>query len=53
MDQNIHYKLRNSLCLHNNNHNEVIKEQSLNFGKNQPEQTVGLELTFHKGVLQP
>ena len=40
------------LCLHSNNHNEVIEEQSLNFSKNQPELTVGLELTFHKGALQ-
>jgi len=59
MDQNIRYKLRNStmlFMLHNNNHNEAIKEQSLNFVKNQPEQTVGLELTceltFHEGALQ-
>jgi len=40
------------LCLDNNNHNEAIKEQSLNFGKNQLEQTVGFELTFHEGALQ-
>ena len=55
MDQNTRYRLRNStvlLCLHNNNHNEVIEEQSLNFIKNPPETAVGLELTFHKGALQ-
>jgi len=40
------------LCLHINNHNEVIKEQSLKFSKNPPETTVSLELTFHKGALQ-
>jgi len=38
--------------LHNNNHNAVIEEQSLNFSKNQPKLTVGFELTFHKGALQ-
>ena len=55
MDQNTHYKLRNSTVLFmftQQYHNEAIKEQSLNFGKNQPEQTVGLELAFYKGALQ-
>ena len=36
MDQITCYKLRNStvlLCLHNNNQNDAIKEQSLNLGK--------------------
>ena len=38
---NTRYKLRRSTSyvLHNSNRNEVIKQQSLNFGKNQPEQT--------------
>ena len=31
--------------------NKVIKQQSLNFGKNQSEQTTEFQLTFYKGVL--
>jgi len=52
MDQNTQGTQLCSLCLHNNNHNKAIKEQSLNFSKNQPEQTVGLELIFYEGALQ-
>ena len=38
-------------CLHNTNHNEVITQQSLNIGKNQPEQTTEFRLTIYKGAL--
>ena len=38
-------------CLHNTNHNEVITGQNLNFGKNQPKQTMEFQLTIYKCAL--
>ena len=38
-------------CLHNSNRNEVIRQQSLNFGKNRPEQTTESLLVIYYGVL--
>jgi len=55
MDQNTHYKLKSLtslFILYNNNRNEAIKEQSLNFDKNLPKQTIALELIVQQHALQ-
>ena len=39
------------LFTYNNNRNKVIEQQSLNFGKNQPEQTTESQLTIYKDFL--
>jgi len=39
------------LGLHNNNRNEVNKQQSLNFDKNQAEQETESQITYYKDAL--